>query len=109
MKTIADKWVIVKITSKEETYYKVFATWAGGYLDGDSWRMNSGIKHIYLEDGNYRIAGFSGSHYVCGVKSYGFASSHGRSVLDNIVEKAKSIGIDMEILLGDTDFLKLKL
>ena len=33
-----DKWVLVKISGNESPpVYKVFACWAGGYLDGDSW------------------------------------------------------------------------
>jgi hypothetical protein len=39
-----DKWVVVKIIGKDTPpVHKVFACWYGGYLDGDSWKLNSGI------------------------------------------------------------------
>ena len=41
-----DKWVIIKIGSDSESSFKVFGSWAGGYLDGDRWRLNSGITKI---------------------------------------------------------------
>ncbi len=36
-----ERWVILKIEG-DETYFRVF----GGYLDGDRWKMNSGIVGI---------------------------------------------------------------
>ena len=61
-----DSWVIIKITGIEDKpFFKVLAGWSGGYLDGDSWRMNSGIDKIE-EDGDYwRFIGASGSVYRC--------------------------------------------
>ena len=58
-----DKWVMIKITSGDKTYYKIFATWFGGYLDGDSWKINSGISSIDEDDDFYYFNGFSGSCY----------------------------------------------
>ena len=61
-----DNWVILEITpSNEETFYKILAGWSGGYLTGDSWRMNSGIAKVE-EDGDYiNFIGESGSVYSC--------------------------------------------
>lgn len=61
-----DNWIILEITPPdEETFYKVLAGWSGGYLDGDSWRMNSGIAKI-KEDGDYiDFISESGSIYHC--------------------------------------------
>ena len=39
-----NKWVILEIEFKSGVEYKVFGSWTGGYLDGDSWRLNSGIE-----------------------------------------------------------------
>lgn len=47
-----DRWVIVKFKKEDKTWYKVLGSWAGGYLDGDSWRMSSGLERIE-EEGNY--------------------------------------------------------
>lgn len=35
-------WVILKFTSPDDTYFKIFGSWRGGYLHGDSWRLSSG-------------------------------------------------------------------
>lgn len=65
-----DNWVIVKINSKEHgTYYKVLGGWSGGYLHGDSWRMNSGIGRIEEDDQTYSFYGYSGSVYICNKQS----------------------------------------
>lgn len=37
-----DNWVVIKVKS-DDPHYRVLAGWSDGYLDGDSWRMNSGI------------------------------------------------------------------
>ena len=60
-----DNWVILKVTLTDETFYKVLVGWSGGYLDGDAWRMNSGIDKVE-EDGDYYLfIGASGSVYKC--------------------------------------------
>ncbi|MCF6458985.1 hypothetical protein [Pseudoalteromonas sp. MMG024] len=35
-------WVILKFTNEYDVFFKIFASWRGGYLDGDSWRLSSG-------------------------------------------------------------------
>ena len=60
-----DKWVIIKIGSGSESNFKVFGSWAGGYLDGDRWRLNSGITKIEEDQDNYYFYGWSGSCYQC--------------------------------------------
>ena len=62
---IPDNWIILKIEVQEETYYKVLAGWSGGYLDGDSWKLNSGIVEVKETDDYYDIIGHSGSVYRC--------------------------------------------
>ena len=61
-----DSWVIIKITGIEEKdFFKVLAGWSGGYLDGDSWRMNSGIDKVEFDGEYYSFIGSSGSVYKC--------------------------------------------
>jgi|TARA_Y100000310_G_C20704127_1_gene833247 hypothetical protein len=60
-----DNWVIIEINDGCSSYYKVLAGWSGGYLDGDSWRMNSGITKVTEEENHYLFHGFSGSVYKC--------------------------------------------
>ena len=61
-------WVVLKIKEGkyDRGFYKVLAGWSGGYLDGDSWRMNSGINLVFEpEDGLLDFYGHSGSCYHC--------------------------------------------
>lgn len=66
---IPDKWVILELP---DGLYKVLAGWYGGYLGCNRWRINSGIKAVYYEDGYYIFEGFSGSLYKCFADSEGF-------------------------------------
>ena len=59
---VPDRWVIFKLPNN---YYKVFGTWAGGYLDGDRWKLNSGISKVEQDENFYYFIGFSGSCYKC--------------------------------------------
>jgi hypothetical protein len=63
---IPDNWIILKIEDGDDScYYKVLAGWSGGYLDGDSWKMNSGITEIEQDETYYSFIGESGSIYYC--------------------------------------------
>lgn len=62
-----DNWVVLKIN---ETLYKVLAGWSGGYLYGDSWRINSGITKVEKVDDTWGFYGETGSVYWCGAGSY---------------------------------------
>lgn len=62
-----DRWVIVKIQKNKdsEAYYRVFAGWYGGYTQGDSWKMSSGIEKSIDKGDYYEIHNASGSIYKC--------------------------------------------
>lgn len=60
-----DAWVIIKVCSEEGMYYKVLAGWYGGYLSGDSWKINSGITKVNKVGSAYEFFGHSGSIYFC--------------------------------------------
>ena len=68
-----DNWVVVKIKDGklDRGFYKVLAGWSGGYLSGDSWRMNSGINKVTEEGDHLKFWGASGSCYICHKKTYG--------------------------------------
>lgn len=100
-----DSWVILKITSKD-VIYKVFATWKGGYLDGDSWRMNSGISEVIETKKYYDFRGYSGSSYICVKGRYG-ASGYTKSVLDSIIKDGLKRGVKVEIMDKETNFKDL--
>ncbi len=62
-----DNWILLEIDNgKDKKYHKVLAGWSGGYLDGDSWKLNSGIEKVEENmEGYYDFIGSSGSVYRC--------------------------------------------
>ena len=70
-----DRWVIVelKYNDSDETHRKVLASWYGGYLGSDSWKLSSGITEIVEHDNHYEIHNHSGSVYNCGKQSQGMS------------------------------------
>ena len=98
-----DRWLVLKI----EDYYKVFATFLGGYTDGDAWKLNSGISSVEQDGDFYLFHGYSGSIYKCHKSHYG-ASTWTTGVLEQIMENAKTKNnITVEILDSNIDFLKI--
>tara|TARA_B110000879_G_scaffold199145_1_gene271695 strand:+ start:287 stop:622 length:336 start_codon:yes stop_codon:yes gene_type:complete len=65
-----DSWVVLKIVNESETFYKVLGGWSGGYLEGSSWRMNSGITSLEAQAHLYGFYGSSGSVYWCHKGAY---------------------------------------
>ena len=103
-----DKWVVVKIDNNlDKPFYKVFATWAGGYLDGDRWKLNSGIKLVIDDDDYYYFIGHSGSCYKCHKKGYGTASSYGEGVLMDMIKNAYKTNVTVNVLPEDTEWEEL--
>tara|TARA_B110000902_G_C14102364_1_gene511165 strand:- start:188 stop:520 length:333 start_codon:yes stop_codon:yes gene_type:complete len=102
-----DNWVVVKITKKGETFYKVLAGWSGGYLHGDSWRINSGVTEVKIEDGYYLFFGYSGSVYKCHKDSYTIKMSIS-GLLANLERQAEdNDDMTVDLLPKDTDWLNL--
>lgn len=95
-----EKWVILELPDKQ---YKVFATWAGGYLDGDKWKLNSGIEKIEQDDDFYYFTGYSGSCYKCHKKGYGVTTSYNLSILNKLIEITQ-----VKLLEDKKDWTKLK-
>ena len=102
-----EKWVVLKITNKDGIHYKIFGTWAGGYLDGDRWRLNSGISSIEEDENHYYFYGYSGSCYMCNKNDYGVATTYSKSVLDEFQIKALEKDTKIEVMGEDTDWLTL--
>ena len=101
-------WVIVKITDpssdKTTPIHKVFASWRGGYLNGDSWKINSGIKSVEETDTHYIFYGYSGSEYHCDKRYYGNSTGYAGMVLQDIIDRAHKKGYLMEELTKDYNF-----
>lgn len=93
-----DSWVILRLPS--EKGYKVLGGWSGGYLHGDSWRINSGITRIEREGEYYMIHGYSSSLYRCHSSRYTLSISTA-----NIASGLKKQGAEV---MGDReDWTKL--
>ena len=85
------RWLILDLG---EGVYKLFCVWAGGYLDGDSWKLNSGIKAVHQKGDYYLFEGFSGSIYECHKGGRG-TTAYGASIIDDW----KSSGaLDFEVM-----------
>jgi hypothetical protein len=102
-----DKWVVVKITALDNPpIHKVFACWFGGYLDGDSWKLNSGITTVKENTDYYFFDGSSGSCYACRKGMYG-TNLYGQGVLNNLIDKIERLGGTCVILPEETNWLEI--
>ena len=74
-----DGWIVVEFrTNDGEVNRKVMASWYGGYLGSDRWKLSSGITETIEHEDHYEFINHSGSVYKCGKNSFGlngYASS----------------------------------
>ena len=104
MEYTPDKWVMLKMVYESETIYKILASWYGGYLYGDSWKLNSGVTGV-IDTGRYLVfTGHSGSTYRVHKDAYGM-NFYTSTVLAAWEEDDS--GVEIEVLPADTDFLTL--
>lgn len=93
-----DYWTIIKTPD----CCKVLAGWAGGYLDGDAWKLNSGITKVEEDQNHYFFHGVTGSVYCCNkaFKRTGRANQH---IYDKLIEIGCSeIEVSEIELIGDS-------
>jgi hypothetical protein len=97
-----DNWVVIKMNG-DDPHYRVLAGWSGGYLDGDSWKMNSGITRVEDAGDRYNFYGSSGSCYSCGKESYTLRNNNAHiwSHLQNLH------GNKVEMMPEETDWLAM--
>lgn len=101
-----DGWTIVKVTTPDKVIYKVFAAWAGGYLHGDNWKLNSGIVGVLVDDKNVKVTGYSGSIYNLRKECEGRITTYNMCALSGIIDGAgKQPGCKMESISLE-DFIK---
>ena len=94
-----DRWIIIKIKSKEfGTTYKLLGVWLGGYTQGDSWKLNSGIKTVVDEGDYYTIMGYSKSEYRCYKDSEGM-NLYMINIFENIKVNYESLATITEITM----------
>ena len=91
-----DNWIILEVEHEGNTFHKVLAGWGGGYLDGDTWRLNSGIERIVTTEHHYEIHGYSGSVYKVGK-----GSEIIRFNISGVLEELMSSGIVKVVKIED--------
>jgi hypothetical protein len=102
-----DRWMLISMKRPEGAITKILSGWYGGYLNGDSWRLSSGVTKIEDKDDHYLIHNHSGSVYTCYKQVEGF-SSLTSSIYHSLLSQAmarESEGITIELQFID-DYLK---
>lgn len=86
-----DGFTIIHIKQGETEFYKIFGSWAGGFSDGDHWRLSSGFNS--LDDSQYNpethritIPQLSGSVYHISDLSQHRHTVYNSGILKNILE-----------------------
>lgn len=100
-----DNWVVIRLKG-DDPHYRILAGWSGGYLTGDSWRMNSGIVSCqefsdYTE--YFVFKGSSGSEYRCGKGAYMLRMNNAH-IWDRLQELH---GDKVELMPEDTDWMNM--
>jgi len=105
-----DRWVLLKFLDEEKgtTIYKVLAGWVGSYLQGQSWKLNSGVTKIEEDGQCYLFHGYSGSVYRCHKASYGL-SMYTAGILESFYKELEGQPVKLECLNEDeTNFMELQ-
>lgn len=68
------RWVVLEMCYNGKTTYKVFAGWYGGFTEGDSWKLNSGIVKAQYTQHGINFTGHTGSVYECHTNKYAMSS-----------------------------------
>jgi len=74
-----------------------------GMIEGDSWRLNSGIVDVKEDEKFFFFHGSSGSVYNCYKHGYGVAGAYNKSVLSSFLEKVEGV----EVMPEATDWSEL--
>lgn len=108
-----DRWIVVRFVSQTDgnpdpIFYKIFGSWGGSYLYGESWKLSSGFdlkSHIAETDERFQVSNFSGSVYDVSKHdaAYGF-NSWTWGVYENLVEKAAEHSCEMIALSKEEAF-----
>ena len=84
---VPDCWIVLELGDTNRTIHKVFAGWYGGYTQGDSWKLSSGILE-HKDCGEYlEFTNHSGSVYRC-YKSNNRMSGYMMGILSGWLKEA---------------------
>lgn len=95
-----DYYQFIRITSQHDTssITKLFCVWVGGYTQGDSWKMNSGVSKIEKAEHGWNVYGHSGSCYTVFAEGGGNMNAYGSNVLQGIVSKTGALEFNVELV-----------
>ena len=102
-----DKWVMLKFNHNSEVIYKILATFYGGYLSGDSWKLNSGVTKIEEDGQCYLFHGSSGSVYRCHKNAYGMGGYTSGIYASFRKQVDETDGVEMELMAPETNFMEI--
>ena len=91
-----DRWVLLELTQGDKSIRRVLAGWQGGYLDGDSWKINSGVESVEEVGDYFLFHGYSGSVYKCHKLAEGFTNTMSGVFTD--LEKQVTDEIKLDII-----------
>ena len=99
-----DVWVIVEISGSKvpETYRRILSGWYGGFTNGDSWKMSSGILDIIDRGDHWEIPNHSGSVYFC-YKNREQFSRYTSSIYESYTDQNNEEFIMKHILIGNNN------
>jgi len=97
-----DNWVVFYIDG-DEPHYRVLAGWSGGYLNGDAWRINSGIVKAEEDEHFFYFYGSSGSCYKC--HKYAYLLRMNNSYIWNQLQEIH--GNKVKLMDKDTNWLEM--
>lgn len=86
-----DGWIVVEFrTNDGEVNRKVMASWYGGYLGSDRWKLSSGITETIEHEDHYDFINHSGSVYRCGKNSFGL-NGYASGVLESFKKDLEGV------------------
>lgn len=91
-----DVWVVLDCQYGEEKVQRILAGWYGGFVNGDSWKLSSGIEQISEFENHYEIKNRSGSTYYCNKNEYRM-SSLTAGILATLQKQASEVDCTIEI------------
>lgn len=84
---VPDGWVMVYYPKL--SMYKLFCSWSGGYLGSDSWRLNSSVRSVELDEHNNYVVNKDKSCYVLSQHGYGRINAYNSGVLASFQDHHK--------------------
>lgn len=100
-----DRWIMLRITNSEGTFYKILSSWYGGYGGSNSWKLSSGTVSAKKYDIYTEFTQHSGSTYKCYNVDYGM-STYTESVLMSWLPNVPR-GVTIQVMPESTLFDQL--